>query len=512
MANALIRGLACTLASSLVACTSSNDTPNAIDASVVGDTATTDVDQEIGDETSIDAGLPMSFIVDGQGRAMIFHGMNVMGASKNTPDRLPPFAASDAARIAGWGMNFARYLVLWDAIEPTEGTYDDVYLGKVRGMLDLLGAQGISVMIDFHQDVYAQKFCCDGAPAWAIHDDGQPFTLQTSTWSSNYFQPAVTRAFDNFWSYSTAQKELQDHYVAMIAHVAKVLGDHPAVIGYDVINEPYPGTPFDLAEALLGRDEDDGGPDSIFDRGLFADFYNRAIASIRSVDSDHYIFLEPRFGAPANGSPSWMPQFTDPRSGEARIVVAPHLYSVAAESSDHYDVDDPTISRWETQRRVDVGRTGEPLLIGEFGFDYTMPRGPQYMDDVMSMADRMMIGWSYWAYDPNGTWSPWNSTTGADNPNVGQMTRAFPRRTAGTPTSWSYDATAPTFDLAFTDRAGVTGPTEIWLPASVFPIGATVTGSDDAATVTTTFDATKHVQLVTTPNTGGAHSLHLARK
>jgi endoglycosylceramidase len=52
----------------------------------------------------------------------------------------------------------------------------------------------------------------------------------------------VIRAFDNFWNYEE-HPELQDHYAAMWAHVAERFRDHPAVIGYDLMNEPWQGSP-----------------------------------------------------------------------------------------------------------------------------------------------------------------------------------------------------------------------------------------------------------------------------
>ncbi len=458
------------------------------------------------------ASLSMAFITDAQGRAVIFHGMNVMSASRQAADRLPPIGAADAARIAGWGMNFVRYLVFWDAIEPTAGSYDDGYLAKVRAELDLFQAQGISVLIDVHQDLYAQKFDGDGAPAWAVQDDGKPFAQQSTPWQS-YAQPAVVAAFDNYWSYQGAHQTLQDRYVAMLGHLAAKLGDHPAIVGWDVMNEPYPGSLFDANELASLQDETEAGPLYGFDQGPFAAFYARAIAAIRAVDADHWIVVEPRYGAPANGSRSFLPLLSDPRVGERRIVEAPHLDSYRVDTTNAYAADDDTVSRWETRRRQEISRTGDALLLGQFAVDDAMPGGDQYLQDVLDMADRNAIGWSYWSYDPGtGGAAPWNAQTGKDNPNVGWLVRPYARKVAGSPVSMKWDKSTRTFELVFTDRDGVTGNHEIWVPIALYPTGFYIVYTDPPGSTSQSFSDTTSVLTVTTPIAGGQHSITITPK
>jgi endoglycosylceramidase len=105
------------------------------------------------------------------------------------------------------------------------------------------------VLLDLHQDVYAKRYCCDGAPDWAIIDDGQPFQLQ-NLWSANYLQPAPTRAFDHFWDADGATPELQQHYAAALTALVRRFAGNPDVLGYDLMNEPFPGSDFDVSEAL----------------------------------------------------------------------------------------------------------------------------------------------------------------------------------------------------------------------------------------------------------------------
>lgn len=258
-----------------------------------------------------------SWITDEQGRVLVFHGINVMSAAKGDPERVPRIDASDARRIArDWGFDFVRFLIFWDAIEPAPGAYDEAYFARVEERLDLLHAEGLHVMLDMHQDVYSSVFCCDGAPAWAVRDDGLPFTLQDQ-WFLNYYQPAVRRAFDNFWDADGPHADLQEHYVGVWLAVVERLGAHPAVIGYDLMNEPSPGSEDDATELLLETPNPDG-PHASFDQNKLHPFYQRLIDAIRTVDTERWIWFETRYGAPGNGMPSYLPPLVDPRPSTLR--------------------------------------------------------------------------------------------------------------------------------------------------------------------------------------------------
>ena len=71
------------------------------------------------------------WIRDELGRVRIFRGANVSGRSK-----LPPFLPFDDPAcfdpLAEWGWNAVRLLVMWEALEPERGSYDDAYLARVE--------------------------------------------------------------------------------------------------------------------------------------------------------------------------------------------------------------------------------------------------------------------------------------------------------------------------------------------------------------------------------------------
>ncbi len=441
------------------------------------------------------------FITDAEGRALILHGANVSNSTKSSPERLPDLIEDDARRMSqDWGFDFVRYLILWDAVEPEPGVYDDAWLDAVEVRLDWFAAHDIFVLLDMHQDVYSSVFCCDGAPAWAVRDDGEPFELQ-SQWFRNYTQPAVLRAFDNFWDYEGAHSDLQDHYAAAWAHVAQRLGSHPAVIGYDVMNEPHPGSAWDGTE-LFGEQQGEDGPVADFDRERLAPFYQRVIDAIREVESERWVFVEPRYGTPGNGSRSWLPQLADPRDGAPRIVNAPHMYSVLLEAGGAYPGEDASVANWERARHQDVVNGGGPMVIGEWGLDWNAAGSDRFMDDLLDVADRAFAGWAYWSFD-GGSWGFWQPATETESANLEHLVRAYPQRIAGEPTELLWEREARRMTLRWRE-VGIAAETVVYVPeARFYPNGFDVELSDG----TSSWDAERELLSVSADPSVGEHSL-----
>ena len=78
--------------------------------------------------------------------------------------------------MVDWGFNLVRLGVMWEAVERTEGAYDDTYLEKVEALINKLGAAGIYTLVDAHQDVFARSICGEGMPDFytkrVLEDDG----------------------------------------------------------------------------------------------------------------------------------------------------------------------------------------------------------------------------------------------------------------------------------------------------------------------------------------------------
>ncbi|MBI5524879.1 MAG: cellulase family glycosylhydrolase [Deltaproteobacteria bacterium] len=471
------------------------------DAGAAADSGTAaDAAADVGRDASVAA--ERGFLTDGNGRVLILHGANVANSAKGSP-YLPGIAREQVLRLsADWGFNFVRYLMLWAGVEPEPGVYDTGYLDEVEQRLDWFHEAGIWVLLDMHQDVYSEFTCGNGAPEWAVRTDGLSVSCP-SQWFLGYFEPGVKRCFDNFWDADGGHADLQRRYAAMWAAVTERFKNHPAVIAYDIMNEPHPGSDFDALEALGGESPDSPSPG--FDREKLQPFYQRVIDSIRQVDTEHWIAFESRYGAPGNGMPSYFTRLVDPRDGAPRLLYAPHLYSVNLENNQAYDPEnDKTVANWEKHRSAEAERLGVALVAGEWGLGPDWKNARLFMREVLGMADRLMMGWSYWSWDPGG-WS-WMNPDETERETVNDVVRVYPRRIAGVPDSFGFDPDTKTFRMSFHDRAGVEGPTEIYIPEKRFyPAGFDIVMSDAEGNWSAKWDPEKETLELTTPFTGGVH-------
>ncbi len=426
------------------------------------------------------------YITDEQGRALILHGMNASNSAKFRADRLPALAREDFARLSrDWGFNLVRLVLSWDALEPEPGVYGEAWLDQVAQRVDWCAEAGIWVVLDMHQDVYGpydsdgRWIGGNGHPAWAFLSDGEPFTRR-EPWFYNYFEPAVVRAFDNFWDHAK-HPELQDHYAGALRRLAERFRDHPAVLGYDVMNEPWAGSLTNDPEA--------------FDTGPYADFLRRMIAAIRSVDPDKWIFYETRPVGPNDGAASYIPVLDDPRDGEDRLVFFPHFYSLlVGDDGSVYNAErDGSHERWREQRKQEIDAQRAPLLIGEFGATVNTGNLEGYLRDTVEMADHLTSGWAAWVYDLDHGFSPIDRD-GNERPHVNALVRAYPQRIAGQPEYVDYEADRRVLVVSFLEKPGVTGPTEIYVPERrFFPEGFQLYTSDPARSWRSEWDPEREV-------------------
>ncbi|MEO5874266.1 MAG: cellulase family glycosylhydrolase [Streptosporangiaceae bacterium] len=398
------------------------------------------------------------YVTDDRGRALILHGLNTAGSAKG-PTGLPWITRDDVVRERTYlGSNAVRYLIQWKNVEPQPGTYDEAYLDQVAQRLTWYREQGVNVILDMHQDIFGPAACSgagNGAPAWATITDGLGCTPQ-SPWVLTYLQPAVLRAYDNFWNNNGRHPELRQRYAAMWQHVADRFKDDPAVLGYDLMNEPFGGT------RQFG----------FFEGPVLTPFYQRIVDRIRSVDRDNWIFLEPQSLGPNQGLDSSLGKVRG-----SRLVLAPHFYPGAVDLGGTYSGLTKALVQveflaWRSNMGRLAARHGWPLWIGEVGsMAMDVPGAPEFTRDWLKLTEDLRIGWSYWSNDLSGDPTGANKGVGPLDASglteVGEiLARPFPRAVAGTPTALSYAGDALTVSWT---RNGATGPTEIWFPGTTTP-------------------------------------------
>ncbi|TCD69457.1 hypothetical protein EIP91_007583 [Steccherinum ochraceum] len=237
--------------------------------------------------------------VDKQGRVCLLRGVNLSGNCKSPAnddhDAFPanhqsvtfvgrPFSLEDApmhlARLRRWGLTFVRFLVTWEAVEHEgPGLYDQAYLDYLRAIISMLPAYGISAFVALHQDVWSRYSGGSGAPAWTLEAVGFKLDVvameetqaawlkgvkggghvpeERGLWPCGYQKLAAATMATCFWAGDTfapklkvknqhgvevsIQTFLQTAFLDMWTALAKHVGHLPAVLGFEMMNEPHRG-------------------------------------------------------------------------------------------------------------------------------------------------------------------------------------------------------------------------------------------------------------------------------
>ncbi len=477
------RRLAFAVLMALVAAACSDDATGeaADDTDTAGQTDTAEqTDLPTGTECDGSVESPETrYVVDDCGRVVILRGANVESSSKGgTQDdpHLPQSGLELQERLGDWGWNTVRFLLEWGAVEPEAGAYDDAYLDEVEIWLDWYADNGHHVVLDFHQDLYGWKVGGNGAPDWAVIADGLEFTGGTTggPWYLAATDPATQAAYQNFWDPERGHPELREHYWTAWQHVVGRFADHPAVIGYDLMNEPVFANG-DLAATLAIAGQAAIGE---FENPNLTEFMTDGVAAIREVDEDGWIFVQPTSLLNAFPYPGDLDaeRIDDPRDGPSRLVYAGHLYEFSTHDGLGYSPDSTYVDDWERMRSEEAASLDAALWFGEWGGSADQERFDEYVDDVLGMADRQHAGWAYWSWDPGG-WGPLTPEHEV-SPNGELLFRVQPAAIAGTPVDFAWDPDTLSFTMTWTERAEAIGPTIISVPASLYPDGVDVTLSD----------------------------------
>ena len=213
------------------------------------------------------------WITDAKGRVAILHGVNMVNKQPPYAPSAQGFGDDDAAFLQRNGFDAVRLGLIYKAIEPTPGAYDDGYLNDIAATEADLARHGVFSQLDFHQDMYNERFQGEGWPDWAVQDDGVPNVPQAGFPGNYFLNGALIRAFDNFWANSPGPGGvgLQDRYAAAWAHVASRFASARHTLGFDLMNEPWPGTPWTTCFVPGGC--------PAFDTGSLLPFYKRVIAA-----------------------------------------------------------------------------------------------------------------------------------------------------------------------------------------------------------------------------------------
>jgi len=410
------------------------------------------------------------WITDEHGRVVLIHAVNMVYKRPPYYPKAIGFGRDDAQFLRRHGFNGVRLGVIYKAVEPRPGRYDNGYLKQIAGTERTLARNDVLSLLDFHQDLYNEKFQGEGWPDWAVQDDGLP--NPSNGFPGNYLtNPALQHAFDHFWSNDPGPGGvgLVDRYAAAWRHVADRFRGTAGVLGYDLLNEPWPGSNWQPCVNPAGC--------PAFDTGPLASMMRETTDAIRKVDRRHIVWQEPNvlfnFGSethlPRIGSNSGF-SFHDYCLNNS----APSCPTSEARTFDNAD--------------REAAKTDRALMLTEFGATNEHPR----IEHVVDLADEHMVSWTWWAYcgcDDPTTSGPGNVQAIVKDPRrppngsnvirrkLALLERPYPQVIAGTPTSFSYDPASGVFRFTYSTRTpeGRVLPrrskTTVYVPRRHYPDG-----------------------------------------
>jgi endoglycosylceramidase len=482
---------------------------------------------------------------------------------------IAPASGDDFAQMRAMGFNVARLVLNWSQLEPRPGVYSVTYLDRVAQVVGWARQQGIYLILDMHQDQYSRYILpvdkasapsgcspsggSDGAPDWAVQAAGKP---GCALYGIDELNPAESAAFAKFWQNSPVAGPkgrapgtgLQDHYIGALAELANRFENTPTVLGYELMNEPQPGSTGSLPAA-------DGYQAS--SQELYP-FYTRAIEALTGVRdglptcpaatptslsnacaypklasvSRQQIFFEP---IAYRNLLDFSLQVSKPFTGYPNIVFAPHVYTYAFT----FEQDllglpakpggyPPDFTFGYQTAEAEAQSMHAAVFVTEFGdsssTDSTVLAGE------LSAQESTQTGATLWAWKglsrkPGSCWcTRWqhssyqttsNGTPGNGNPRAQpspndrlipsrqrQLMRVWPTATAGHLGAYAYDPKTRSFVMVATSTAqGRHGDhqtdTVVYIPSDVY--GAVhVSGSALLDTVVSAPDGSRRAYVTTT--------------
>jgi len=392
---------------------------------------------------------------DAEGRIALLRGVNarVEGVFDVTFDDgreplepIPALTIADCTRMRELGFDLLRLPINWSGIEPVRGQYDDAYLARVDAAIACAADAGMLVLVDLHQDAYSKEIGEDGAPRWAILPAptellGGPLT----DLGSRRLSGQVQAAFRTFFAQDDTSG-LQVAYGDMLAHVATRWADEPAVIGFELFNEPDTGT----AEVDA--------------------FHARVSERVRAAAPEKLVLFEP----PAlRNFTDFVPKTRAPFPLDG-AVYAPHVYTYvfqpdqgAFERATPDDLE-PSVRG----AREEAEAWGTPLLIGEFGVaPVDDPVHTQWMQTEAQLHDRYLASSVFWLWKEasQGSWGLFDHdvTTGAwtERPHVvAWVSRVHVARIAGTPASVESTASGDAIRVELQPGTATAAPHLVYVP------------------------------------------------
>lgn len=423
--------------------------------------------------------------VDPEGRTRIFNGMNIDDKQIGDTFRYALDEEFFRKYVAN-GFNLIRLAVQWANLEPKPGGYSESYLQSIDVIFRLAEKYGVYILLDMHQDLYSGFGGVgggDGAPDWACLTDGAKPRPYKIAWAEAYvIGKWVHNCFDHFWRNDPAcGRGLQDRYADLWRMMAKRYGDSPALFGYDLLNEPAPGSPakkmaarlalsaarqvlfskkisrVSIVSAVVKKDMKrllDSVPGAIirdivckidpyeaeFDAKYYSPFINKMAAAIREITPNGILMIEQPFLC-NSGVRLTVPPITVNGEREPLQCFGPHAYDMTVDTPLYKYANADRVKAFFNEMRNSQLRLQVPTVVGEWGgcSDNRDTSWFGHADELLDYFDTNEWGQLYWDYHGDDM----------DAPLMGMLSRACPVAVAGRITGYGRSADHGEFILRY---------------------------------------------------------------
>ncbi|MDR6093737.1 cellulase family glycosylhydrolase [Stenotrophomonas sp. SORGH_AS_0321] len=261
-------------------------------------------------------------------------------------------------------------------------------------------------------DVATLRRALDDANAVGLKVVLVPLSLPLLRWKQKNGDLVDQRLWQSFDNHAPAQRFWRD--------LAAALKGHPALAGYNLINEPAPEYGTTLAEHASREDMlkwyagEQGGPRDL------RQLYKELVASVRAVDADMPLMLDAGWYAAADAFDYWPAPLQD-----TKLLYSVHMYEPYAATSApnqkrskpyRYPAEVPfgdRSERWDAarvrsylQQPMDWAKThgigANRMVIGEFGCMRRWPDCGRYLRDVLDVAEQQKVHWAFYAFREDG--------------------------------------------------------------------------------------------------------------
>ncbi|MCP5492676.1 MAG: cellulase family glycosylhydrolase [Chlamydiales bacterium] len=213
--------------------------------------------------------------------------------------------------------------------------------------------------------------------------------------------------------------DYQSQAISFWRALAEELKDHPAIVGYNILNEPHPECLFGIHDykKIDFKNWYETVKDSRADLNIF---YRKIVSAIREVDSDTPIIIDTGLHA-TPGSISYLTPIEDDNILYSFHMYEPYAYTTRKINNKRFSFPghlpighDPNqpgskTTYWDNKRleqffnpvllwQKQFNIPSSQILVGEFGCDRTAQGADQYLSHLISIFNRNNWHWAFYSF------------------------------------------------------------------------------------------------------------------